>query len=588
MSSVGELSVGVSCDPSEFTAGMTQVRNEVQQTTTVIVRQQSGWAALGAAAITASASLTSTAVSFAIETKKMSAEWARFAIGTTLAGAAVLGIAAPATTAKVAIAGGTAALIYHNQWLLKVVGLAVPGWGQIAAAVSLGITAYKAATFTINDTASAFQGSIDGTGESILGYNQLNGATGRLSASMSALGSSIVKPFSDGTSAIYNYIASFSPLPALAGMAASAFDGLSSAANYVASGLKSATATATTAAFILATGASADAAAAFTEQGVSLEKLSAQTTAFIAKQEAARASFQSLKTIQENAADTAKNAAEVAKVASILTVEGIDQSIAALREKSAATIMAGDADKAWEQQTASLFSALEKQKQGIIDGTVVDKEALKAKEALANTNKEIEQTINSAKDAALKLAVGENEVAVAALRAKGATDEQIAALQGWQQAASETKAEQDALKKSTELDKTGKDKIAELTDQIGLLDGSATNASIAMRKMQEAGFSSEQIEQVAKLTNELDRLKEEEKDSKKKPDKEAKSGPSALKAAFQGSSEAASIMLRGVGGGKSIEDIAGKQLTVAQQQLAATKANKPQPMTAIADFGAGA
>jgi len=230
---------------------------------------------------------------------------------------------------------------------------------------------------------------------------------------------------------------------------------------------------------------------------------------------------------------------------------------------------------------------IEKQKQGIIDGTVVDKEALKAKEALANTNKEIEQTINSAKDAALKLAVGENEVAVAALRAKGATDEQIAALQGWQQAASETKAEQDALKKSTELDKTGKDKIAELTDQIGLLDGSATNASIAMRKMQEAGFSSEQIEQVAKLTNELDRLKEEEKDSKKKPDKEAKSGPSALKAAFQGSSEAASIMLRGVGGGKSIEDIAGKQLTVAQQQLAATKANKPVVMAAV-DFGGAA
>lgn len=588
MSSVGELSVGVSCDPSEFTAGMTKVRDEVQQTTTVVIRQQSGWQALAGAAISASASLTGTAVNFAIETKKMSAEWTRFAITTTLAGAAVLGIAAPATTAKVAIAGGTAALIYHNQWLLKLVGFAVPGWGQIAAAVSLGITAYKAATFAINDTASAFQGSIDGTGESILGYNRLHGATGRLSASMSELGSSIVKPFSDGTSAIYNYVASFSPLPSLAGITASAFDGLSSAANYVASGLKSATATATTAAFIIATGASHDASAAFTEQGIALEKLSAQTTAFIAKQEAARASFQSLKSIQENAADTAKNAAEVAKVASILTVEGIDQSIAALREKSAATIMAGDAaDKAWEQQTASLFNALEKQRQGIIDGTVVDQDAVKAKAALAKTNQEIEQTINSAKDAALKLAVGENEVAVAALRAKGATDEQIAALQGWQQAASDTKTKQDELKKSAELDKTGKDKIAELTDQIGLLDGSATNASIAMRKMQEAGFSNEQIEQVAKLTNELDRLKEEEKDAKKKDPKE-KSGPTALKAAFQGSSEAASIMLSGVGGGKSIEDIAGKQLTVAQQQLAATKANKPQPMTAIADFGAGA
>lgn len=582
MSSVGELSVGVSCDPSEFTSGMTQVREEVQQTTTVIVRQQSGWAALGAAAITASASLTSTAVSFAIETKKMSAEWARFAIGTTLAGAAVLGIAAPATTAKVAIAGGTAALIYHNQWLLKVVGLVVPGWGQIAAAVSLGITAYKAATFAINDTASAFQGSIDGTGESILGYNQLNGATGRLSASMSALGTSLIQPFRDGASAVVSYVESFSPLPAIAGVAASAFNGLSSAANYVSKQLKDASAVATTAAFILATGASHEASAAFVDQGQQLEKLAKKTQSFIETQEHARDLFKSYRQAQMDATQAAANSSEVSKVSSLITVEAIDEATAAMRLRVAGLLLAGSVDADVMDQVTKMTTALANQRQGILDGTVVDKEALKAKEALANTNKEIEQTINSAKDAALKLSVGENEVAVAALRAKGATDEQIAALQGWQQAASDTKAEQDALKKSTELDKTGKDKIAELTDQIGLLDGSATNASIAMRKMQEAGFSSEQIEQVAKLTEELDRLKEEEKDSKKK--KEAKSGPAALKAAFQGSSEAASIMLRGVGGGKSIEDIAGKQLTVAQQQLEATKANKPQPMTAV-DFG---
>jgi hypothetical protein len=288
-----------------------------------------------------------------------------------------------------------------------------------------------------------------------------------------------------------------------------------------------------------------------------------------------------------DATQAATDSAEVSRVSSLITVEAIDNATAAMRLRVAGLLLAKSVDADAMDQVTKMTNALATQRQGILDGTVVDKEALKAKEALAQTNKEIEQTINSAKDAALKLSVGENEVAVAALRAKGATEEQVAALQGWQQAASDTKAEQDALKKSTELDKTGKDKIAELTDQIGLLDGSATNASIAMRKMQEAGFSSEQIEQVAKLTNELDRLKEEEKDSKKKPDKEAKSGPSALKAAFQGSSEAASIMLRGVGGGKSIEDIAGKQLTVAQQQLDATKANKPQPMAAV-DFGGAA
>jgi len=494
MSSIGDLTVSISADASDLTAGMTQAREQLSQTTAVIVKQQSGWATLGAAAITSSASLTNTAVNFVIETKKMSAEWTRFAITTTLAGAAVLGIAAPVTTAKIAIAGGTTALIYHNQWLLKVIGVAVPGWGQIAAAVSLGITAYKAATFVISDTAAAFQGSIDGSRDSILEYNRLNGATGRLSASMSALGASIVAPFRDGTSAIYNYVASFSPLPALAGVAASAFDGMASAANYVSSGLKSVTATATTAAFILATGASYDATAAFTEQGMSLEKLSAQTTAFIAKQEAARASFQSLKSIQENAADTAKNAAEVAKVASILTVEGIDQSIAALREKSAATIMAGDADKAWEQQTASLFNALEKQRQGIIDGTVVDQAAVDAKKALAKA------TEDAAKAAAA------------------------------------------AAEKEQQKTLSGIAKIEAMKDEIDKLNGSATNADIAIREMFRQGFSNDQIEEVGKLTEELDRLKEEEKEGKKKDKKGKEEDLKGPAAALQGSSAALSAI----------------------------------------------
>lgn len=47
-----------------------------------------------------------------------------------------------------------------------------------------------------------------------------------------------------------------------------------------------------------------------------------------------------------------------------------------------------------------------------------------------------------------------------------------------------------------------------------------------------------------------------------------------VKAAFKGSQEAASILLRGVGGGKSVEQIANKQLGVQQQMLAAIKSNK--------------
>lgn len=67
--------------------------------------------------------------------------------------------------------------------------------------------------------------------------------------------------------------------------------------------------------------------------------------------------------------------------------------------------------------------------------------------------------------------------------------------------------------------------------------------------------------------------------------KKTKATKTDLKAAFAGSSEAASIMLRGVGGGKTVEQNTAKLVTVAEKQLAATKANKPQEMFAI-NFGA--
>lgn len=58
-----------------------------------------------------------------------------------------------------------------------------------------------------------------------------------------------------------------------------------------------------------------------------------------------------------------------------------------------------------------------------------------------------------------------------------------------------------------------------------------------------------------------------------------------LTAAMIGSQEAASMLLRGVGGGKTVEQIANKQLTVQQQILAATKANRLPDLVPVS-FGA--
>lgn len=533
-----DIATKLTCDPTDFTDGMAEARRQFAETTQVIVQQRSAWGEVSAAAISAAASLADTGANVFVEVARMRAEMTRFAISTALAGTALVGIVAPATASKVAIAGGTAALIYHHQWLLNVIGLTVPGMAQVAGAVGLALTAYKTMTFAANDAASAFRGSIDGSRESIIEYNRLHGASDRLSESMSRLGESLVAPFREGTSAVYSYVSSFSPLPTLAGVAATAFDQLSQLADYTSKGLKSAANTAAATAFIVITGASQDASAAFAEQGQELDQLSKKTTAFIAKQEAARSSFQSLKAIQEQAAQSAANAAEVAKVSSIMTVEGIDQQIAALREKSTAAIMAGNADKAWEAQTTTLFEALAKQRQGIIDGTVVDKAAEEAKRALAKATE----------DAA--------------------------------------KAAAQAAEKEMQHQLQGANRIESLKDQIDLLSKTATNADIAMREMWRQGFSQDQIDEVGKLTEELDRLKEAEGGKSGTKDKSPSDSKTTLKAAFAGSAEAASIMLRGVGGGQKMESLQLRQIAVTEKVVAAIE-SKEQPMLMAGSFGPG-
>lgn len=534
---MSELATKMTCDPSDFTAGMTKSRDELAKTTTVIVQQQSAWAQVASSAITASASLAGTAANIYIETKRASAEMTRFVVSATLAGAAIVGFGNSQAVTGAAIAAGTGYLIYHHSWLLKLVGLAVPGMGQVAATVGLAITAYKTLDFVLSEITASYRGSIDGTRDSILGYNQLHGASRRLSESLSQLGTSIAQPFRDGTAAVISYVASFSPLPTLAGLTASAFDGVASAANYVTNGLKSATSVGVTTAFILATGASHEASAAFVEQGTSLAKLSAQTTAFIGKQEAAREGFKNISRIQEQATQSAANAAEVAKVSSLMTVEAIDQQVASLREKSAATLMAGKGDKAWESQTNSLFVALAKQRQGLIDGTITDKAAEESKRALAKATE----------DAA--------------------------------------KAAADAAQKELQLQLQGASKVESLKDQIDQLNGSASHAEIAMREMWRAGASQSQIEEVGKLTEELDRLKQEEADGKKQS-KSPKAGATSASAALFGSAEAARIMLGSVGGTGKSEELQAKQIAATLRVEAAIK-SQAEPQLMAGSFGPG-
>ena len=538
MSSVGELSVGVSCDPSEFTAGMTKVREDLNTTTTSISVQDQSWKSFSSSVVGSLARVAIPIIQLVNTYKKLQLATLALAAAKTVAipptltlASAMAFLLSPVVLITAALALAVGAFLYFTSGSEEAAA-STDAAGEAAAAATPKVGAMAAAWSTFKTALVGEEASVK--------IAAINAEVGTLTTTLGGIKDSLVQPFLDGGNAMIGYLASLVPVESGASMIGSALKGVNGYVSSLAERIDAGKMSWLAYGAVMLGGMNQADAEAFVAQGTAITAAAEATDKLTAKMEAQRAGFASLRDIQESASTAAKNSAEVAKISTLKTVEAIDQSIAALREKSAAEIANGATVEQLEGQTAALFNALEKQRQGIIDGTVVDQAAIDAKKALAKA------TSDAAKAAA------------------------------------------DAAEKEQQKTLSGLAKITAMKDQIDLMNGSATNAEVAMREMWRSGFSQEQIDEVGALTEELDRLKEEEKDSKKKDPKEAKAGKDSLKAAFQGSSEAASIMLRGVGGGKSIEDIAGKQLTVAQQQLAATKANKPQPMTAIADFGAGA
>ena len=122
-----------------------------------------------------------------------------------------------------------------------------------------------------------------------------------------------------------------------------------------------------------------------------------------------------------------------------------------------------------------------------------------------------------------------------------------------------------AQNEKTELFAQGANKITEMKDQIDLLTGAATAAEIEMRKLSRSGYDEEQIAEIGRLTEQTEKLR-----AKAATGQGGGAGgldkamASQSKASFAGSSETASLFLRGVGGDSG--GVQQKQL-VAQQKM---------------------
>jgi hypothetical protein len=526
VSNIGDLTVGISCDPSELVTGMTTTRDEIQQTTTVIELQDQTWKSFSASVLGSIAKIVAPVLKLVNTYKQMqlatilmtTANTAAIAPTFTLA-AAVNFLLSPVVLVAAAVAA-CAAVIYYFSGASEEAGTSLEKAGGSAKGAASDLTTLESVTKAAAEAARSLFG--DDVASQI---TSVFGEVGKLIGNFDALKTAITEPFAGGITALQAFVLSMLP-------AVQALDGINAALKVVNKTIADITPSAKTASTSLAAmvlsfaGLSQGEAADVIGSGEAINKQNAA----IKKMEEQRSAFENLRFIQDEAAQSAVDAAEVSRVSQLVTLDAVNAATTALQEKSAATILAGKEDKAWEEQTSKLFDALEKQRQGILSGTVVDRAAEQAKKDLAKVEEETRKIVEKAAD-------------------------------------EERKRRDD-----------GNDKIQKLRDEIDLLTGAATKGEIALRDMAAAGFSEEQATEVAKLTDELDRLKQEEADAKKKDTK--KDGKSLSAAAEFGSKSAFSIIASASSGRDPVEK---NTATIAKESVK-TNSTLTKLVDVVGDF----
>lgn len=411
-------------------------------------------------------------------------------------------------------------------------------------------------------------------------------------------------------------------------------------------------------AYMMATGSTEAEAKAYVEQGQKILEKSARIQAMTDRLERQRASYKQYKAQVAEAEESVKHHADVSAIANITTLEGIEKAREALKRRTAE-------EAEWGAKKAQLLSkqnapqekydALNEQvkEQGqkrleLIKGYGEQEAAIKA----GRVESGVDAATRKTTEAIAELTLGHTENTIAVMRAEAAQKGQLAAFEAGLPAYREAQAQLAATKEATDAKKKadeeaaraiqkvadanksaaekienvkdriailngtmteagvamkamqaiginpdlaaetakvnaefeklttakkGTDQITALRDQIDLLNGSATAAQIKMRELGREGFSEEQVAQIGALTAELDTLKDSKKTKSGSKDKDT-SAP-----AFAGSKEAAEIMLRGVGGGSRMESLAAQQLAElkrinAQKQPLPTSQPVPPPV----------
>jgi len=244
-------------------------------------------------------------------------------------------------------------------------------------------------------------------------------------------------------------------------------------------------------------------AGAYIEEGRKLNELAEKTAKVLSKQNTLKGTLATINDAAGKAASEAKTKNELARIATLQSVEAIDQEIQAMKLAALATDESTQKNKNWIKEQQAKAAALGQRKQDLISGGTPT--------GSADTAKEIEKAQKKLDE----LTMGEEAVAIATAKANGATQEQIDKLTELQDKIKSATSAEEAQNKIEEANDKAADQLAELRRHYDELTGAVTKADAARQKMEAEGVSHGIASQIADMQEAIDAEKAKQKEAEK-------------------------------------------------------------------------
>ena len=569
MSSIGDLSISISADASQVTTGMTETRNQLAQTNTVIVQQQGSWLAFA----TSVGYVISSIVGPILKLVNTYQQIKLATMGMTLANT----LAIPPTFT---LAGAMAIL-------LSPITLIIAGLALLAAAVYFFSSSASDAgdateklgdkTKKLSTDAEATSGIMSGLKESMseafsegmttadaeTSLKKMNTEAGNVQTAFAKLYTETVGRLIDLANVIAMAAGSLVPLETMANIAAAGLKFLADTVNYVAGGFRMATTILAAVGIALDTGTTPSyaAGAAYVQLGEDTTAATKKSIEFTEHLEYAKTVHTDLALAISAAADATQRASEIADIGKMFDADQIAaatdelklqdaaqiQALATQRDVASAALSAQKAaigksddpaaakkkfledekkaneliaanEKAFIADSKARHEALAKASTGVSEGTIVDPAILATSKQYEDSQNAIKKILGGVDESIIKLTTTEDEQMRATMRANGASIEEIALLGKKLQAQKlATDAKEAATRASADEKKGITDSIAaqeKLNDtlekkrqELGLLTGAITPASVALQELTEKGFKGNELDEMVKMTDEVNKIK---------------------------------------------------------------------------------